>query len=97
MPVSDKMELDSEKEKIALDHAWAWFSLHATQRLQSVNFFLVATAFLSAAFVTAAKEKMYALAGGIAVLAVLISYVLYRMERRVRSLIHAAEHAIAPL
>jgi len=83
--------------KTALDHAWQWFSLHATQRLQSVNFFLVATAFLSAAFVTAAKEKMYVVAGGVAILGACLAFFLYRMERRIRSLIHASEDAIGPL
>ena len=78
------MESDAEERdaaKVALDHAWAWFSLHATQRLQSVNFFLVAIAFLSAAFVTAAKEKMYELASGIAGLAIFTTYFFYRTER----------------
>ena len=83
--------------KDALDHAWDWFSLHATQRLQAVNFYLVATAFLSAAFVTAVKESMYVLAGGISILAACISYMFYRMERRIQSLIKAAERAIRPL
>ena len=88
---------DSDAEKTALEHAWAWFSLHATQRLQSVNFFLIAVAFLSAAFVTAVKEQMYVLAGGIAILGACVSYFFYRMERRIRSLLHAAEDAMAPL
>lgn len=83
--------------KTALDHSWAWFTLHATQRLQSVNFYLISVAFLSAAFVTAAKEHMHALAGGIATLAVCISIFFYRMERRIRSLIHASEDALVPL
>ena len=81
----------------ALDHAWDWFSLHATQRLQSINFFLVAIAFLSAAFVTAAKEKMNVLAGGIAVTGACVSFFFYRMDRRIRSLLHAAEYAMEPL
>jgi hypothetical protein len=86
-----------EESKLALEHAWEWFSLHATQRLQSVYFFLVSTAFLSAAFVTAAKEKMFVVAGGVAVLGACIAYFFYRMERRIRTLIHAAEDAIGPL
>jgi hypothetical protein len=84
-------------EKAALEHAWAWFSLHATQRLQSVNFFLITIAFLSAAFVTAAKEQMYLVAGGVAILATSISYFFYRLERRIQSLVKAAEAAIEPL
>jgi hypothetical protein len=95
--MTNDSEQDNEQLKIALEHAWNWFSLHANQRLQSVNFFLVATAFLSAAFVTAAKEDMYDLAAGVAVLAVLISFYFYRMERRIRTLLHAAEGVLEPL
>jgi hypothetical protein len=83
--------------KVCLDHAWAWFALHATQRLQLVNFFLVAIAFLSAAFVTAAKEQLYLLAGSVAVLAVSLTYCFYRVELRIRRLLHAAEDALKPL
>jgi len=88
---------EPDHAKTALDHAWDWFSLHATQRLQSVNFYLIAIAFLSAAFVTAVKEKMDAVAAGVAVLAIATSFFFYRMERRIRSLIHAAEGALGPL
>jgi len=95
--VSNNSKHNRECEKAALDHAWDWFSLHATQRMQAMNFFLVATAFLSASFVTAAKEKVHVLAGGVAVLAIFLSYLFYRMERRIRTLIKAAEHAIEPL
>lgn len=90
-------ERNVETEKIALDHAWAWFALHANQRLQSVNFFLIAMAFLSAAFVAATKERMHAVASGVAILAATISFLFYRVERRIRSLLHAAEDAIDPL
>jgi hypothetical protein len=95
--MSNTPERDIEAEKMALDHAWEWFSLHATQRLQSVYFYLVAIAFLSAAFVTATKDKMYVVASVVAILASSISYFFYRMERRIRSLLHAAEDVIGPL
>jgi hypothetical protein len=36
--------------KQAREHAWNWFALHATQRMQAFNFFVVATAFLIAAY-----------------------------------------------
>jgi hypothetical protein len=86
-----------ELVKIAVDHAWNWFALHATQRLQSVNFFLVAMAFMTAAYVTAIKEELFLIAAGIAVLAMSTSYFLFRMERRIQYLIHAAEEALNPI
>ena len=39
-----------EIAKQAREHAWNWFALHATQRMQAFNFFVVATAFLIAAY-----------------------------------------------
>jgi hypothetical protein len=95
--MAEEPKQSGDNRKMALDHAWAWFSLHSTQRLQAVNFFLVAMAFLSAAYVTAAKEKLHALAIGVAALAMVVSFLFYRVERRIRSLIHAAEAAMKPL
>ena len=57
-----------EAQKASLDYAWKWFSLHAAHRMQAVNFFLVATAFLFAAFTTASKEDKHVLAIGVAIL-----------------------------
>lgn len=89
---------DREQLKLALDHAWAWFTIHATQRLQAVNYFLIAAAFLFAAFVAAAKEPgLQFLAGFIALLGVIVSLLFYKIERRIRSLIHASEAALKPL
>jgi hypothetical protein len=34
-----------EIAKQAREHAWNWFALHATQRMQAFNFFVVATAY----------------------------------------------------
>jgi len=87
----------NESRNEGLRHAWDWFSLHASQRMQSVNYFLVAAAFLFAAFTSVSKDDKHALAIGVALLGVWLSYVFYRLERRVRSLLHAAEDAIAPL
>lgn len=81
----------------ALDHAWEWFSLHAGHRMQSVNFFLVAVAFLSGAFVTAVRVPDWRIAAGVAALGVLVSVVFNLLEWRIKELIHAGEAAIKPL
>ena len=39
------MPSTEQTDKIAFDYAWNWFALHAGQRMQSVNFFLVAASF----------------------------------------------------
>ena len=38
-----------ERNALSQTYAWNWFALHAGQRLQLVNFWLVAVAFLAAA------------------------------------------------
>lgn len=76
--------------KDALEHAWSWLSLHAAQRMQSFNFFLIATAFLVAAY-GAVIEKHPILAVGIAVLGAWISLWFNRLERRTRQLVKAGE------
>lgn len=43
---------EDEIAERAHEHAWEWFALHATQRMQAFNYFLVGTAFLFAAYGT---------------------------------------------
>lgn len=77
-----------------MDHAWEWFTLHATQRMQAVNFFLVATAFLSTAFVAALRFPVVAV--GVSALGALFSLVFYRFEIRIQELLKAGEKALYP-
>src|SRR5258705_7826150 len=77
-----------------LDHAWQWFTLHATQRMQAVNFFLVATAFLSTAYVAALRFPVVAI--GVSALGTLFSLVFYRFEIRIQELLKAGEKALYP-
>lgn len=89
---------DSESsDKIAFEYAWGWFSLHAGQRMQAVNFFLIAITFLSGSYVSAVAGNRPGLAIGISLLGAFSSFIFYRIERRVRGLIHAAEDALRPL
>lgn len=91
------MTEENATEKIAFDYAWGWFSLHAGQRMQGVNFFLIAIAFLAASYVSAVVGDRPGLAVGISALGAFSSFIFYRIERRVRGLIHAAEKALRPL
>jgi hypothetical protein len=79
-----------------IDHAWQWFSLHAGQRMQAVNFFLVASAFLSAGYVSALHFEIPTVAAGIAVLGVAFSVAFYAFEVRIRELLKAGERALIP-
>lgn len=82
--------------KDALEHAWAWFELHAAQRMQTFNFFLVATAFLVAGF-GAVVERDQGLAMGIGMLGAWISLWFNRLERRSKQLVKAGEEALTLL
>lgn len=79
----------------AVRHAWDWFALHAGQRMQGVNFFLIAAAFLSAGYVSATQYAHPVVAIGVAALGVLFSVVFYAFEVRIRELIKTGEKALA--
>src|SRR5690349_8054867 len=87
----------SEEFENALDHTWSWFNLHATQRLQAVHFFILATAFLSTGYVAALNYQLNAVSLGIASLGLLVSYIFYRVERRISYLLKVAERALKPM
>jgi hypothetical protein len=80
----------------AIDHGWEWFSLHATHRMQAVNFFLLASAFLSAAYVSALRFTYPLVAVGVAALGVGFSVCFNRFELRIQELLRAGEAALAP-
>jgi hypothetical protein len=83
-----------ETKKIAFDHAWNWFNLHAAQRMQTFNFFLVATAFLIAAYASL-LEKLPLAALVLALVGAWISFWFTRLDNRTRQLIKAGEKALA--
>jgi hypothetical protein len=77
----------------ARTHAWDWFSLHTGQRLQTFNFFLVATAFVAAGYATLLDNSPKA-AAGVALVGAWIAYWFTRLDRRARQLIRAGEAAL---
>lgn len=86
---NDEDELNREIR----DHAWNWFALHATQRMQSFNFFLIATAFLVAAYASTLDKRPIA-AMGIALLGTWLAVWFNRLDRRTRQLVNAGESAL---
>jgi hypothetical protein len=79
------------------DHAWQWFSLHASHRMQGVNFFLVASAFLSTAYVSALHFALPIVAAGVGLLGMVFSICFYLLEMRIRGLVKAGERALIPV
>jgi hypothetical protein len=83
-----------DAETKAQTYAWNWFALHAGQRLQLVNFWLVAIAFLAAAYVQARSNHMTAIAFGVSVTGVVSSVAFVRLDVRTRQLVQVAESAL---
>lgn len=75
-------------------YAWNWFALHAGQRLQLVNFWLVAVAFLAAAFVQSEISHLRPIAAGVALIGVVASIAFQRLDMRTRQLSRIAEDAL---
>lgn len=75
-------------------YAWNWFSLHSTQRMQMFNYWLIAIAFLSTAFVEASKSHLKAVSLGVALTGCIASLSFMRLDARTRQLIIVAETAL---
>ena len=82
---------------IAVNHAWSWFEVHAVQRQNFVNFFLIATAFLSAAYVGALSGKLNILAATDCLVGLAISLAFFLIDLRNRELIRAGERPLKAL
>jgi hypothetical protein len=83
-----------EIEKQARGHAWEWFAFHAAQRMQTFNFFFVATAFLVAGYASL-FEKNHKVACVVALLGAWVAYWFNRLDYRNRQLVKAGEDALA--
>jgi hypothetical protein len=89
------MPVDPEEiAKQARDHAWDWFALHASQRMQTFNHFLVATAFLIAAY-AALLEKHRLPAAVVALVGAFVAWSFNRLDYRCRQLVKAGEIVLA--
>jgi hypothetical protein len=83
----------NETAKQAREHAWNWFALHATQRMQAFNFFVVATAFLIAAYASI-LEKHPAAAAVLALVGAWLTFWFNRLDARSYQLVEAGEDAL---
>lgn len=86
--------VSSPEYKLALEHAWAWFTVHAGQRMQLVNFWLIAIAFLTASLVTALTNGFPQVAIVVAAGGVVVTVSFHCLDRRTRDLVHGGERAL---
>jgi len=83
--------------KLASDYAWNWFSLHAGQRMQVVNFFILASSFITTAYVAAIQKCLFLVAGFIAVGGAVIALSVFALERRTHDLVDVGRTALKEL
>lgn len=84
---------DDELNKQAREHAWNWFSLHASQRMQCVNYFLVAAAFSAAAYASL-LEKHPGPGAFVALAGAWVGFWFHRLDLRTRQLVRAGESVL---
>jgi hypothetical protein len=80
----DKAQRDVEWLKIALDHTTRWSEFYTANGLQVLNCFLLASAVMSAAYVSAINGRLKLVAGAIALTGVAVSGAAYLVGRRQR-------------
>lgn len=80
--------------ELGLNHCWDWFALHASQRVQMVNFFVLAMAFITAAFVACVVGQRGEVAAGVALLGLIVPTAFWRLEVRTRELVRIGRTAV---
>jgi hypothetical protein len=82
-----------EVAKQARDYAWNWFALHANQRMRTFNFFLIATAFITAAY-GALIARFPEAAMIVGLLGAWLALWFNKLDHRNRQIVRAAEDAL---
>lgn len=89
--------MDRDQASHSLEHAWRYFELHAGQRMTVFNFFLFLSGLAAAGIVGAltASNPLPELAGTLALLLSLTSFLFSKLDQRVCFLMKEAELACA--
>ena len=82
----DEKKLDVQLLSIALDHVSHWHEFRISNGLQVLNYFLVASAILATAYVSAINDKLNAIAGIISLLGVAVSAASYFAGKQQRDI-----------
>jgi divalent metal cation (Fe/Co/Zn/Cd) transporter len=94
MQVLDTRDASDFKLKDVLDHAWGYFQVHASQRMQLVNYFFLAVAFLSTAYATGLNGNRPEVSAAVALTGAILSIGFHRIDVRTRELVDIAEDAL---
>lgn len=83
--------------EMRLNYAWSWFSLHAEQRGNLFNYFLIITGILINAYVMSLKDSLFILSLGICILGIMQGIGFLVFDLRNRQLIAYAEDVLEKL
>lgn len=85
-----------EQEKTFRAQAWAYFALHAGQRMQSFQYYVTLVTALIAGLILVSKSGRYATQGALVICSAtsILSYVFWKLDCRTRALIKNAESAL---
>ena len=83
--------------KLALEHAWRYFQMHAQQRISVFNYFVASSSLLVTGLGIAlhAPRDTWPLGLAAGILLMLLSFVFWNLDARVSSLIKVSEEIIA--
>lgn len=86
-------------EKLLLDYSWKYFELHAKQRMDVFDFYVVISALMVTGIGASLEpdHKMYVLSLLLGLSLSLISIVFWRLDLRVKTLIKNSENAMKRL
>ncbi len=90
-----KNEADVNEQRF--NYAWKWFSLHAEQRGNLFNYFLVITGILINGYVISLKDDLFILSMAICVLGIMVGVGFLVFDLRNRQLISYAEDILEKL
>lgn len=88
---------DRDDLELASNYAWNWFSLHAGQRMQVVNFFILSSSFITTAYVTAMQKCLFAVAGFVGIGGAAMALAVFVFERRTHDLVAVGRIALKEL
>ena len=87
-------ERDQLLINIKFEYAWRYFSLHARQRVQMFNFFLLGSSFLASGYGLLFREQFYLPACVLAAVGILVSFFALLLDTRNARLVDLGEGAL---
>jgi hypothetical protein len=84
-------------QQTQFQYAWRWFSYHAKQRVNMLNYFLVGIGILANAYVVAISSKLYPVAGAIGLAGAFVSVCFLMLDVRNQALVGYAQAVLRKL